>query len=79
VDFPPEQEISLFCIAYLQSSQLANGSVPPGSLTAAVKRPEREADHSPAPNAKVTNEWSCTSTPDVPLTGTVPLLFFAVR
>jgi hypothetical protein len=28
-----------------------------------VKRPGREADHSPPPNAEVKNEWSYTSLP----------------
>jgi len=28
-----------------------------------VKQPEREADHSPTPNADVKNAWSYTSTP----------------
>jgi hypothetical protein len=35
----------------------------PGELSLGVKRPEREADHSPPSNAEVKNAWSYTSTP----------------
>jgi hypothetical protein len=35
----------------------------PGALTSGVKRPGREADHSPPSSAKVKNAWSYTSTP----------------
>jgi len=35
----------------------------PGALSLGVKRPERQADHSPPSNAKVTNAWGYTSTP----------------
>jgi hypothetical protein len=35
----------------------------PGVLSLAVKRPGREADHSPPPSAEVKNVWSYTSTP----------------
>jgi hypothetical protein len=34
----------------------------PGDLSKGVKRPRREADHSPS-SAEVKNEWSYTSTP----------------
>jgi hypothetical protein len=34
-----------------------------GALSLVVKRPGREADHSPPSNAEVKNAWSCTSTP----------------
>jgi hypothetical protein len=36
-----------------------------------VKRPGREADHSPPSSAKVKNAWSYTSTPPVRLHGMV--------
>jgi hypothetical protein len=36
-----------------------------------VKRPGREADHSPPSSAEVKNEWSYTSTPPVRLHGVV--------
>jgi hypothetical protein len=34
-----------------------------------VKRPEREADHSPPSSAEVKNAWSYTSTPPIRLYG----------
>jgi hypothetical protein len=35
----------------------------PGALSVGVKRPEREADHSPPSSARSKNEWSYNSTP----------------
>jgi hypothetical protein len=35
----------------------------PGALSLGVKRPGREADHSPPSSAESKNEWSYTSTP----------------
>jgi hypothetical protein len=35
----------------------------PGALSLGVKRPVREADHSPLSSAEVKNAWSHTSTP----------------
>jgi hypothetical protein len=35
----------------------------PGALSPGVKRPRREADHSPAASAKVKEMWIYTSTP----------------
>jgi hypothetical protein len=35
----------------------------PGTLSLGIKRPGREADHSPPSSAEVKNAWSCTSTP----------------
>jgi hypothetical protein len=35
----------------------------PGVLSLRVKRPGREADHSPPSSAEVKNAWSYTSTP----------------
>jgi hypothetical protein len=43
----------------------------PGALSLGVKRPEREADHSPPSSAKVRNAWSYTSTPPLRLHGVV--------
>jgi hypothetical protein len=43
----------------------------PGALSLGVKRPEREADHSPPSSAEVKFSWSYTSTPPVPLHGVV--------
>jgi len=42
----------------------------PGALSLRVKRPEREADHSPPSSAEV-NAWGYTSTPPVRLRGVV--------
>jgi len=36
-----------------------------------VKRPDREADHSPPPSGQVRNAWSYTSTPSIRLHGVV--------
>jgi hypothetical protein len=36
-----------------------------GALSLEVKRPEREAHHSPSSTAEVKNAWSCTSTPPI--------------
>jgi hypothetical protein len=43
----------------------------PGALSLAVKRPRREADHSPTSSAGVKNAWSCTSTPPLHIHGVV--------
>jgi hypothetical protein len=40
-----------------------------GALSLGVKRPGREADHSPPSNAEVKNAWSYTSTPPIGLHG----------
>jgi hypothetical protein len=42
-----------------------------GTLSLGVKRPEREADHSPPSRAEVKNAWSYTSTPQITLHGVV--------
>jgi len=36
-----------------------------GAPSLGVKRPEREAEHSPPSNAEVKNVWSYTSTPPI--------------
>jgi hypothetical protein len=36
-----------------------------------IKRPAREADHSPPPSAEVKNAWSYTNTPRIRLHGVV--------
>jgi hypothetical protein len=43
----------------------------PGAVTPELKRPGREADHSPTPNAEVKNAWSYTATPPIRLHGVV--------
>jgi hypothetical protein len=41
----------------------------PEAFNLGVKRPGREADHSPQPSAEVKNAWKCTSTPPISLHG----------
>jgi hypothetical protein len=43
----------------------------PGALSLEVKRPGREADHSPPPSAEIKNVWSYTSSPQIRLYGAV--------
>jgi hypothetical protein len=43
----------------------------PGALPLGVKRPGREADHSPPSSAEVKNTWSYISTPPIRLHGVV--------
>jgi hypothetical protein len=42
-----------------------------GDLSLGVKRPGREANHSPPSSVEVKNEWSYTSTPSIRLHGVV--------
>jgi hypothetical protein len=43
----------------------------PGALSLGIKRPGREADHSPPSSSEVKNVWSYTSTPPIRLHGVV--------
>jgi len=43
----------------------------PGVISLEVKRPGREADHSPPSNAQVKNAWNYTSIPPIHLHGVV--------
>jgi len=43
----------------------------PWALSLGVKRPGREADHSPPSSTEVKNAWSYTSTPPIHLNGVV--------
>jgi hypothetical protein len=43
----------------------------PGALSLGVKRPGRDADHSPPSSAEVKNTWSYTSTPPIRLRAVV--------
>jgi hypothetical protein len=43
----------------------------PRALSVGVKRPGREADHSPPSSAEVKNAWSYTCTPQIHLHGMV--------
>jgi hypothetical protein len=42
-----------------------------GALSLGIKRPVREADHSPTSSAEVKNAWSYTFTPPIRLLGVV--------
>jgi hypothetical protein len=53
------------------SSGAHSASYPPGALSLGIKRPGREADHSPPSSAEVKNAWSYTSTPPICLHGVV--------
>jgi len=44
----------------------------PGALSPAVKRPGREADHSPPSSAEVKDAWSYIPIPPIRLHGVVP-------
>jgi hypothetical protein len=44
----------------------------PAAFSLGVKRPGREADHSPPSNTEVINAWSYISTPPIRLHGVVP-------
>jgi hypothetical protein len=43
----------------------------PVALSLGVKRPGREADHSPPTSVEIKNAWNCTSTPPILLHGVV--------
>jgi hypothetical protein len=62
---------------FITISRMALGPTQPpiqwvsGALSLGVKRPGREADHSPPSSAEVKNVWSYTSTPPIRLHGMV--------
>jgi hypothetical protein len=70
------QRLKIFCNLFFTTvSRLALGpTLPPihwvpGALSLGVKRPGRDADHSPPSNSEVKNVWSYTSTPPIHLRG----------
>jgi hypothetical protein len=73
VRFPARAEIFFFTTV----SRTALGPTQPpiqwvqGALSLGVKRPGREADHSPPSSAGVNNTWSYTSTPPIHPRGVV--------
>jgi hypothetical protein len=56
----------------------ASGSTCSGAFPPDVKRPGREADHSPPSSAEVKNEWSYTSTSGTPTWRAEEQLYFYV-
>jgi hypothetical protein len=73
--FESRQRLGIFL--FTTASRLALGSTQrpiqwiPGTLSLGVKRPGREADHSPPSSDEVKNAWSYTSTPTIRLHGVV--------
>jgi hypothetical protein len=73
--FESRQRLGIFL--YITASRLSLGPTQPpvqwvtGTLPLEVKRPGREADHSPPSSAEVKNAWSYTSTPTICLHGVV--------
>jgi hypothetical protein len=57
-NFSLRRQVQTGSAAYPASYQMGIGV-----LTQGIKRPEREADHSPPSSAEVRNVWSCTSIP----------------
>jgi hypothetical protein len=71
----PRQGLGIFL--FTTASRPALGPTQPpiqwvlGSLSLRVKRPGREANHSPPSSAEVKNAWSYTSTSPISLHGVV--------
>jgi hypothetical protein len=77
--FSTSVRLSLNAWKFSLHHRVQNGSGPtqppiqwvPGTLSLGVKRPRREADHSPPSSAKVKNAWSYTSITPIRLNGVV--------
>jgi hypothetical protein len=73
--FDSRRELGIFLFTTASRTALGSTQRPiqwvPGALSLGVKRPVREADHSPTSNAEVKNAWSYTSIPPVRLHGAV--------
>jgi hypothetical protein len=73
--FDSRRELGIFL--FTSASRTALGPIQPpiqcvpGVLSLRVKRPVREADHSPPSSVEVKNEWSYTSTLPIHLHGVV--------
>jgi hypothetical protein len=76
--FESRQGLGIFLLA--TASRPALGSIQPtiqwvtGAISLGVKRPGREAYHSPPSSAEVKDAWSYTSTPPIGLHGVVLIL-----
>jgi hypothetical protein len=72
IRFPVEAgSFSLHCVQNGSGPTQPPGQWVPGFFSLGVKRPGRDANHSPPPSAEVKNSWSYTSTPPVRLHGVV--------
>jgi hypothetical protein len=64
--FESRQELGIFLFTTASRTALGPTQTPiqwvPGALSLGLKRPGREADHSPPYSAEVKNAWSYTST-----------------
>jgi hypothetical protein len=64
--FESRQKLGIFLFTTVSRPTLGPTQPPiqwiPGALSLGVKRPGREANHSPPSSAEVKNAWSCTST-----------------
>jgi hypothetical protein len=69
--FDSRRGLGIFLLTTVSRMALGPNQPPiqgvPGALSLGVKRPVREADHSPPSSAEVKNAWSYTSTPSVRL------------
>jgi hypothetical protein len=67
LEFDSRRELGSFLFIIASRPALGPTQPPiqwvPGALSLGVKRPGREADHSPPSSAEVKNAWSYTSTP----------------
>jgi hypothetical protein len=75
--FDSRQGLGIFLFTTASRTALGPTQPPiqwvPGGLSLGVKRPGREADHSPPSSAEVKNAWSYTFTPPIRLHGVVRL------
>jgi hypothetical protein len=60
-----------FAIASRPATHKLLSNWDPGALSRGVRRPGREADHSPPSSVDVKNAWSCNSTSPTRLHGVV--------
>jgi len=73
VYFPPGAIMGFFLVTTTRISGVHPASYPmvPGVLNPMVRRPGREAGHSPLSSAAIKNAWIYTSTPSIRLLGVV--------
>jgi hypothetical protein len=73
--FDSRRELGIFLFTTMSKMALEPTQPPikwvPGALSLEVKRPGREADHSPSSSAEIKNVWSYTSTLPILLHGVV--------